>query len=367
VDSGPGYCAGMMKSGRGERSATWRAGCARGPGRGDAMFSLWRNRPSIRVRRRSLIPRRHRTPVARRRGATFVEPRNERPPMVKLIVPFASQDGRLEVMSQVSRAAGPVDNKIVASSGGSGLVKSFVVRVEGTEGLEWIADRLTKSCHTGASLVFTARVILQTHSSSVCRRTNDQARRTDCYFRPAPGPLLRAHTATTSSASMIVARFKSLEKDGLSSAMVGRNLTSRCRRMANRLTPRWLTGLCGIGSRSLAHTSLLAATPMPNNRPPMRLSPDEELFLRHWMYDEVHYQDGPGPAKRLQLQHRAIPADLATLIAAAIPDFADQEMAGLSRPSAATPRWPWTEDSLSARLSEARTALVERSAQGSPM
>ncbi len=26
----------------------------------------------------------------------------------------------------------------------------------------------------------------------------------------------------------------------------------------------------------------------------MRLSRDEEAFLRHWMYDEVHYQDGPG-------------------------------------------------------------------------
>jgi len=93
----------------------------------------------------------------------------------------------------------------------------------------------------------------------------------------------------------------------------------------------------------------------------MKLSRDEELFLRQWMYDEVHYQDGPGPAKRLQLQHRAIPADLATLIAAAIPNSADQEMAGLDPPSAETPRWPWTEDSLSARLAEAKAALVERS------
>jgi len=58
--------------------------------------------------------------------------------------------------------------------------------------------------------------------------------------------------------------------------------------MANRLTPHWLTGLSGIGSRSLAHTPLLAATLMPNKRPPMRLSHDEESFLRHWMYDEVH-------------------------------------------------------------------------------
>jgi len=54
------------------------------------------------------------------------------------------------------------------------------------------------------------------------------------------------------------------------------------------------------------------------------------LLLRHWMYDEVHYQDGTGPAKRLQLQHRAIPADLAVLIAAAIPEPSDQEEAGQS-------------------------------------
>ena len=51
----------------------------------------------------------------------------------------------------------------------------------------------------------------------------------------------------------------------------------------------------------------------------MRLSHDEERFLRHWMHDELHYREGQGLAKRLQLLHRVIPADLATLIAAAIP------------------------------------------------
>lgn len=61
----------------------------------------------------------------------------------------------------------------------------------------------------------------------------------------------------------------------------------------------------------------------------MRLSRDEEVFLRHWMHDEVHYGEGTGPAKRLQLRHRAVPADLAVLIAAAIPDPSDQESAGL--------------------------------------
>jgi hypothetical protein len=73
---------------------------------------------------------------------------------------------------------------------------------------------------------------------------------------------------------------------------------------------------------------------MPNHSPLMKLSRDEELFLRHWMYDEVHYEEGPGPAKRLQLEHQAILGDLAMLIAAAIPDPIEQERAGLDRPSA---------------------------------
>jgi hypothetical protein len=96
---------------------------------------------------------------------------------------------------------------------------------------------------------------------------------------------------------------------------------------------------------------------MPSKRPLMKLYPDEELFLRHWMYDEVHYQDGQGPAKRLQLQHRAISADLATLVAAAIPDPADQEAAGLGPPPVEAPTWPWSEYALRTRLSEARSAL----------
>jgi hypothetical protein len=97
----------------------------------------------------------------------------------------------------------------------------------------------------------------------------------------------------------------------------------------------------------------------------MRLSRDEELFLRHWMYDEVHYEEGPGPAKQLQVQHRATPADLADLIAAAIPDPLEQERAGLDRPSAEPPLWPWSEESLRARVSEAR-AVVWADAMSQP-
>jgi len=99
---------------------------------------------------------------------------------------------------------------------------------------------------------------------------------------------------------------------------------------------------------------------MPNKHPLMRLSPEEEQFLRHWMYDEVHYQDGPGAAKRLQLQHRVVPADLATLISAAIPDPADQEAAGVGIPPPGPVQWPWDGATFQARLQEAWAALGAR-------
>src|SRR5207253_4632216 len=99
---------------------------------------------------------------------------------------------------------------------------------------------------------------------------------------------------------------------------------------------------------------------MPNKHPRMRLSREEETFLRHWIYDEAHYQEGTGPAKRLQLQHGATPADLAILIAAAIPDPADQEAAGLVPTPAESLTWPWSDETFRCRLAEARSFLVMR-------
>jgi hypothetical protein len=78
------------------------------------------------------------------------------------------------------------------------------------------------------------------------------------------------------------------------------------------------------------------------------------------MYDEVHYRAGPGPAKALQLRHRVPPADLAAVIAAAIPDPADQEVAGLSPPPAGPPVWPWAGDGFRDRVAEARAILAAR-------
>jgi hypothetical protein len=99
---------------------------------------------------------------------------------------------------------------------------------------------------------------------------------------------------------------------------------------------------------------------MPNMLPLMKLHRDEEKFLRRWMYDEVHYQDGRGPAKQLQLEHRALPADLATLIAAAIPDPFEQETAGMGPPASEPVIWPWSEAGWHNRVAEARAALARR-------
>jgi len=100
---------------------------------------------------------------------------------------------------------------------------------------------------------------------------------------------------------------------------------------------------------------------MPNKHPLMKLSPEEDLFLRHWMFEEFHYESGPGPAKRLQLENRAIPAELSILIAAALPAPADQKAAGLGPPPSDVPLWPWTEQGFRARVVEARAALTTRS------
>src|SRR5438067_13392062 len=102
--------------------------------------------------------------------------------------------------------------------------------------------------------------------------------------------------------------------------------------MASRPRRRLPIGRCDTASHSLAAINPSRTTPMPNKHPRMKLSPEEEAFLRHWMYDEVHYADGPGPAKQLQLHHGVAPADLALLIAAGIPDPADQEAAGSGPP-----------------------------------
>lgn len=103
---------------------------------------------------------------------------------------------------------------------------------------------------------------------------------------------------------------------------------------------------------------------MPNKLPPMKLSHDEELYLRHWICDEWRYQEGQGPAKQLQVQHHASPADLAILVAAAIPDPTEQQKIALSDPPADSPRWPWSQTTLNERVVEARSLLARRKGVG---
>jgi hypothetical protein len=99
---------------------------------------------------------------------------------------------------------------------------------------------------------------------------------------------------------------------------------------------------------------------MPNKHPPMKLSRDEELFLRHWIYDEAHFLSGVGPAKRLQVERRVVPADLAVLIAAAMPEPAEQAEAAANPPPDYFPSWPWSGDAFRARVAEARGVIGGR-------
>jgi hypothetical protein len=78
------------------------------------------------------------------------------------------------------------------------------------------------------------------------------------------------------------------------------------------------------------------------------------------MYDEVHYLEGVGRAKSLQLAHQARPADLAELIAAAYPELAEQERAGNGPPPGISPVWPWHAGQLAARVAEAQATLIRR-------
>jgi hypothetical protein len=99
---------------------------------------------------------------------------------------------------------------------------------------------------------------------------------------------------------------------------------------------------------------------MLKTHPRLKLSREEEAYLRQWMFDEARYREGQGPAKQLQLQHGATPAELAVLIAAALPDPADQEAAAHGPSPTEPPTWPWSDVSFRSRLAEARAILSER-------
>jgi hypothetical protein len=89
----------------------------------------------------------------------------------------------------------------------------------------------------------------------------------------------------------------------------------------------------------------------------MKLSREEERFLYRWIYDEARYEHGPGPAKRIQLLEQAKPAELAVIIAAAIPSPAEQERIALGPPPDVPLNWPWSGDEFQRRVAEAQSVL----------
>jgi hypothetical protein len=92
----------------------------------------------------------------------------------------------------------------------------------------------------------------------------------------------------------------------------------------------------------------------------MRLSPEEERFLRRWIYDEAHFLEGTGPAKRMQVAHSIVAAEMAALIAAGMPGVAEQEAAGLGPAPPGPCTWPWSDETWSQRLATARAVLADR-------
>ncbi len=99
---------------------------------------------------------------------------------------------------------------------------------------------------------------------------------------------------------------------------------------------------------------------MLKTHPRMTLSPEEELFLRQWMFDEVHFEEGQGPAKRLQVAHGVRPGELSQLIAAALPDPAEQQAAVSEASRSTCPNWPWSVQTFQDRLGEAQAILASR-------
>ncbi len=93
----------------------------------------------------------------------------------------------------------------------------------------------------------------------------------------------------------------------------------------------------------------------------MNLSLPEERFLQAWMRDEFHFRQGPGPAKRLEREHQIMPADLAALIAAWLPDPHEQSRRAEQASPEERVEWPWqSREEFETRLHQAREELARR-------
>lgn len=98
---------------------------------------------------------------------------------------------------------------------------------------------------------------------------------------------------------------------------------------------------------------------------PMKLSPREEAYVRHWMYEEFHCNDPsqPRPAAELLEEHSGTELDLLRLIIAAICPIEGYDLAATPRPEG-TPAWPWSsKEEFEARVLEA-TNLTRKTEVG---
>ena len=97
--------------------------------------------------------------------------------------------------------------------------------------------------------------------------------------------------------------------------------------------------------------------------PMLKLAPIEENLLKQWMHDELHYTDKCRPrlAKKLQLEYQVVPAHLAEIIAAWMPNTGEQWQAAESVSSDEIPEWPWASPGeFQARLAQARAILKQK-------
>ena len=97
---------------------------------------------------------------------------------------------------------------------------------------------------------------------------------------------------------------------------------------------------------------------MRNKHRQMKLSHEEDNFLRHWIHDEAHYEEevGCGQAPSGPALYR--PGGPRNYYPAAIPDLNEQEAAAFGPPPVEPPVWPWSDESFRSRLDEAKGTLA---------
>lgn len=102
----------------------------------------------------------------------------------------------------------------------------------------------------------------------------------------------------------------------------------------------------------------------------MKLSPKEENFLKHWIYDECHFMDKTllFLSKKLLRPFPVIAGEIAELIVAWMPDPEEQFRASEGPPPETPPEWPWaSRQEFDVLLGRAREELEARNAARRPL